>query len=74
VHHKKIVIPIFFAAIMGKHQGPPLFDSVTLLGKDRTRVRLMQAIETLSGISNKRMDQLKKAWQKRNCKELIQGS
>ena len=51
VHHKKVVIPFFFAAIMGKHQGPPLFDSVTLLGKDRTRVRLMQGIESLGGIS-----------------------
>lgn len=71
VHHKKIVIPIFFAAIMGKHQGPPLFDSVTLLGKDRTRVRLMHAIEALGGLSNKKMDQLKKAWGKRDCKELV---
>ena len=70
VHHKKIVIPIFFAAIMGKHQGPPLFDSVTLLGKDRTRVRLMQGIEILGGISNKLADQLKKAWDRGTCKEL----
>jgi len=70
VNHKKVVIPIFFAAIMGKHQGPPLFDSVTLLGKDRTRVRIMQAIEMLGGLSNKLTDQLKKGWDKKNCKEL----
>jgi len=69
-HHKKIVIPPFFASIMGKHQGPPLFDSVTLLGKDRTRVRLMAAIETLGSLSNKKMDQLKKGWAKKDCKEL----
>lgn len=60
LHYKKIVIPVLFAAIMGKLQGPPLFDSVTLLGKDRTRVRLMGAIELLGGISNKKMDELEK--------------
>jgi len=71
LHHKKIIIPVLFAAIMGKLQGPPLFDSVTLLGKDRTRVRLMGAIELLGGISNKKMDQLKKGWDKKNCRELF---
>jgi glutamyl-tRNA synthetase len=70
VHHKKIVMQALFPAIMGKRQGPPLFDSVTLLGKDRTRVRLLGAIETLGGISNKKMDALKKGWGKRNCKDL----
>jgi glutamyl-tRNA synthetase len=68
VHHKKILMPPLFGAIMGKHQGPPLFDSVTLLGKDRTRVRLMQAIEVLGGLSNKKLDQLKKCWNKKDCK------
>jgi len=43
---------------------------VTLLGKDRTRVRLMASIEMLGGISNKKMDQLKKGWEKRNCRDL----
>lgn len=71
VHHKKVVIPALYAALLGKLQGPPLFDSVTLLGKDRTRVRLMAAIEMLGGISNKKMDQLKKGWEKKNCRELI---
>lgn len=71
LHHKKVVIPALFATIMGKMQGPPLFDSVTLLGKDRTRVRIMAAIELLGGISNKKMDQLKKGWEKKNCKDLV---
>jgi glutamyl-tRNA synthetase len=70
LNHKKVIIPILFAAIMGKLQGPPLFESVTLLGKDRTRVRLMGAIELLGGISNKKMDLLKKGWNKKDCKEL----
>jgi glutamyl-tRNA synthetase len=72
VHFKKIVIHPFFAAIMGKLQGPPLFDSVTILKKDRTRVRLMQAIELLGGISNKKLDELKKAWTKKDCKAFAQ--
>lgn len=67
-HLKKVVIHTLYAAIMAKHQGPPLFESVTLLGKDRTRVRLMQAIEILGGLSNKRMDALKKGWEKKDCK------
>ncbi|MBI5273231.1 MAG: glutamate--tRNA ligase [Chlamydiia bacterium] len=71
VHHKKVIIPILFSAVMGKSMGPPLFDSVTLLGKDTTRVRFMNAIETLGGISNKRMDLLKKGWEKKDCRELI---
>jgi glutamyl-tRNA synthetase len=70
VHHKKIVMALLFPTIMGKQFGPPLFDSVTLLGKDRTRVRMMHAIELLGGISNKCMDQLKKGWEKRNCQNL----
>lgn len=70
VHHKKTLIPLLFATIMGKPMGPPLFDSVTILGKDITRVRLMGAIEALGGISNKKMDLLKKGWEKKNCREL----
>ncbi len=71
VNYKKTIIPALFAAIMGKLSGPSLFESVTLLGKDRTRVRLLTAIETLGGISGKKMDALKKAWNKKNCKELF---
>lgn len=68
--YKKVVIPALFAVVMGKQQGPPLFDSVTLLGKDRTRVRFMSAIETLGGISNKKMDALKKGWSANDCRSL----
>ncbi|MCB1084984.1 MAG: glutamate--tRNA ligase [Chlamydiia bacterium] len=62
VNHKKVVMRILFAVITGKHQGPPLFDSVGILGKDRTRARLLQGIEFLGGISNKKMADLKKRW------------
>ncbi len=32
-HHKKVIMPLLFASIMGKRFGPPLFDSVHILGK-----------------------------------------
>ena len=71
VNHKKVMMPTLFASLMGKHHGPPLFDSADLLGKDRTRARLLRAIEHLGGISNKKMDLLKKGWAKKDCKELM---
>lgn len=70
-HHKKMIMPILYGAITGKHHGPPLFESVDLLGKDRTRARLLQAIEFLGGISNKKMDLLTKCWVRGNCQELM---
>jgi glutamyl-tRNA synthetase len=69
VQMKKVIIPILYASLTGKKHGPPLYDSVEILGKDRTRARLLNAIEFLGGISNKKMDTLAKGWQKRNCKE-----
>lgn len=72
VNHKKTIMPLLFGAVMGKLQGPPLFDSVEILGKDRTRARLLKTIEFLGGISNKRLDALKKAWEKRDCRPLLQ--
>lgn len=67
VHYKKVIIRTLFASIMGKLQGPPLFQSVTLLGKDRTRARFLQAIQCLGGISGKKLSKLKKAWEKKNA-------
>lgn len=71
VNHKKVVMPLLFASLTGKLQGPPLFDSAGLLGKDRVRARLLRSIEFLGGISNKKGDALKKAWEKKSCKELM---
>lgn len=62
LHHKKIVMKLLFGAICGKHQGPPLFQSIDLLGKDKTRARLLQAIEFLGGVSAKKLHQLKEHW------------
>jgi glutamyl-tRNA synthetase len=71
VNHKKVVMPVLFASLMGKNQGPPLFDSAGILGKDRVRARLLKSIEFLGGISNKKGDVLKKGWEKQDCKHCI---
>jgi len=71
VNHKKVIIPILFTAITGKQKGPPLFDSVSILGKDRTRARLLKAIEFLGGISNKKIAQLTKAWKAGDCSSAL---
>ncbi len=70
-NHKRVVMPLLFASLMGKLQGPPLFDSAGILGKDRVRARLLKSIEFLGGISNKRADALKKGWEKRDAKHLL---
>lgn len=67
VHHKKVVMPLLFAAIMGQPKGPPLFDSCTLLGKDRTRARIMEAIAFAGGLSKKQLSKLKKQWDAKDC-------
>lgn len=61
VNHKKVIMPILFTAITGKKQGLPLFHSIEILGKDRTRARLLRAIETLGGLSKKKLVSLQKA-------------
>lgn len=71
IHYKKCVIPLLFASIMGKLHGLPLFESVSLLGKERTRARFLATIAFLGGISNKRTLELKKAWEKQDCSGLI---
>jgi glutamyl-tRNA synthetase len=64
-HHKKVIIPLLYVALTGKRQGPPLFDSAHLLGKDRSRARLLNAIHFLGGLSTKKTAYLKELWEKR---------
>lgn len=71
VNYKKVIIPLLFASLMGKNQGPPLFDSMDLIGKDRARARFLKSIEYLGGISNKKMSLLKKGWEERQCQSLM---
>lgn len=63
VHHKKCVMRLLFATITGRHQGPPLFASIVILGKEKTRARLLHGIAFLGGISGKRIAKLTKNWQ-----------
>lgn len=74
IDHKKAIMPLLFASLMGKRHGLPLFDSADILGKDRTRARLLKAIEFLGGISNKKLDVLKKNWAHQDCKQLMSPS
>ncbi len=72
VNHKKVVMKLLFASLMGKQQGPPLFDSIDILGKDRTRARLLNSIEFLGGISKKKMSAFQKCWNAGDCKSLVE--
>lgn len=74
VNHKKVIMPILFATLTGKHQGPPLFDSAVLLGKDRTRARILNAMEFLGGLSKKKLQQLQTLWTQNDAKLLFQSS
>ena len=69
VNHKKVIMPLLFASLMGKRHGLPLFDSVDLVGKDRVRVRLLQSMEFVGGLSSKKVDLLKRAWEVGNLSE-----
>jgi len=62
VNHKKIIMPILFTSLTGKKQGPPLFDSFDILGKDRARARFLNAIEHLGGLSKKKLSTLQKKY------------
>ena len=72
INHKKVVMPVLFGSITGKRQGPPLFRSVDILGKDRTRARLLAAIEFLGGISKKKLTILCKGWNNNDCRSLFE--
>jgi len=67
-HHKKVVMPVLFASLMGKHQGPPLFHSAEILGKDVVRSRFLKAIAFLGGISGKKLISFKKSWIQGDCR------
>ena len=71
---KKCIIPILFAVFMGKHQGPPLFDSFALLGPHKARARLLEALQFLGGLSNKQVKNLQQAYQAKDAKHLIKAA
>ena len=50
----------FYVAITGAKASTPLFQSMEILGLDLVRMRLRRAIESLGGLSSKRMKALEK--------------
>ncbi len=60
---RDVTVPLT-AALAGSRVGPPLFDTVLLLGQDTVRMRLLQAMNALGGLSKKRTAKLEKEWKK----------
>lgn len=71
VNHKKVIIPLLYTVITGKICGPPLFASCEILKKERTRARLLSAIEFLQELSNKKIHILQKCFEKNDCSSLM---
>ncbi|GAF79102.1 unnamed protein product, partial [marine sediment metagenome] len=71
INHKKIIMPLLFGAIQGKKFGPPLFKSLEILKKDRSRAKLLNAIDFLGGISNKKIATIKKLLESKDLSSLI---
>ena len=58
---RDVTAPLF-VAVQGQRVGPPLFESIDLLGLDLTRARIIKAIELLGGLSKKKTSKLEKDW------------
>lgn len=59
---REVTRPLF-GAIMGQRVGPPLFESIALLGMDMSRARILEAMNALGGLSKKRAGELEERWQ-----------
>jgi len=71
INLKKEIMPILYTTITGKTQGPPLYSSFELLGIDRCRARILQAISFLGGLSGKKVDLLQSCLKKKECIGLL---
>lgn len=58
---RDVTVPLI-VAVTGEKVGPPLFESVTLLEIDLTRMRLLDAMTVLGGLSKKKAGKLEKEW------------
>ena len=58
---RDVTVPLI-VTLTGQRVGPPLFESLALLGLDLTRQRLLDAMNVLGGLSKKKMGRLDKAW------------
>jgi glutamyl-tRNA synthetase len=71
VNLKKEIMPVLYSALTGKTQGPPLYASFELLGIDRCRARILQAISFLGGLSSKKVELLQSSIKKKDCLHLL---
>jgi glutamyl-tRNA synthetase len=58
---RDVTVPLI-VAITGQRVGPPLFESVVLMGPDLVRARLLEAMGVLGGVSKKKASKLEKQW------------
>jgi glutamyl-tRNA synthetase len=58
---RDVTVPLI-AALTGEKVGPPLFESAALLGQDMARMRLIDAMNVLGGLSKKKAAKLEKGW------------
>ena len=65
---RDVTVPMI-AAVTGERVGPPLFESVTLLGIDLTRMRLLDGMNVLGGLSKKKGGKLEKRWKQRGSSD-----
>ena len=61
---RDVTVPLI-AALTGARVGPPLFESAALLGRDLTRMRILDAMAVLGGLSKKKAAKLEKAWKQK---------
>ena len=66
----RVFLAPFFVAITGKPSATPLFDTIALLGKDLTRVRIRDANDALKPMSGKEQKKWEKAYRALMAKEL----
>ena len=60
---RDVTVPLI-VALTGERVGPPLFESAALLGSELTRMRLLDAIKALGGLSKKQASRLEKDWRR----------
>ena len=60
---RDVTVPLI-AALTGEKVGPPLFESAALLGQDMTRMRIIDAMNVLGGLSKKKAAKLEKEWKR----------
>jgi len=62
-------LPPLYLALTGAKSGPPLFAALEILGRDVTRSRLKDALDSLGGASKKAAKRWDKAWAARSTAE-----